>query len=99
MPVRERYSDEFTGKADDNIRSVLFAESTDNDRLRRIKRVLLRVINNELTAKQRKAIMLYYYDGMKIVQIADQLGISFQAVSALISRGRSKLFRILQYYM
>ena len=100
MPNRERYSDDFTGKADESLRAILFSDDDgDNDRIRRMKRVLAKAINTELTAKQRNAIMLYYYEGMNMVQIAERLGITFQAVSRMISRGRLRLFRVLQYYL
>lgn len=98
MPRRESYSDTFTGDADKGIRAVL-GDSSDEDGAKKLRRVLLNVINNELTPRQKEIIMLYYYKEMDIVTISKQLGITPQAVSAVMSRARLRMFRILRYYV
>ena len=60
--------------------------------------MLLKVINNELTPRQKQIIMLYYFKKIDIVRIGKELGISPQAVSAVMSRARLRMYRILQYY-
>lgn len=60
---------------------------------------MLKVINNELTTRQKEIIMLYYFRGEDTVAISENLGISPQAVSQMMSRARMKMFRILQYYI
>ncbi|MCR5602026.1 MAG: sigma-70 family RNA polymerase sigma factor [Ruminococcus sp.] len=92
------YSDSFTGEADKGIRAVLGYDDDDEDAVK-LKRVLLKVINNELTARQREIIVLYYFKNMNMVNIGKKLGITTQAVSDAITRGRRKLFMILQYYI
>ncbi|MBR1822853.1 MAG: sigma-70 family RNA polymerase sigma factor [Ruminococcus sp.] len=98
MPIRERYSDTFTGKADEGIRAIL-KESDEDDGARKLRKILLNVINNELTPRQKEIIMLYYFKRTDIVTIGKQLGISPQAVSAAMKRARLKMYRILRYYI
>lgn len=97
MPRRESYSDTFTGKADRNIRDILESGS-EEDSARKLKKLLLKVINNELTSRQKEIIVLYYFKKLDTVAIARQLGITPQAVSAVMSRARVKMYRIMQYY-
>ena len=96
MPRRESYSDTFTGEADKEIRGMLCGGDDDHSRLRR---VLLKVINNELTPRQKEIIMLYYFKDKDTTEIAELLGVSPQAVSAARARARLRLARILRYYL
>lgn len=98
MPRRESYSDTFTGKADKGIRAILESDS-EEESVCRLRRLLLNVINNELTPRQKQIIMLYYFRRVDIVRIGEQLGITPQAVSAAMSRARLRMYRILQYYL
>ena len=95
MPRYESYSDDFTGSHDERLRSLLTEE---DDTGIRIRKVLLNVINNELTARQKEIVVLYYYKNMTTVEIAAALGISQQAASAVLVRARNRIFRILRYY-
>lgn len=97
MARRERYSDTFTGKSDMNIRAVLGADSED-DGVNRLKRILLNVINNGLTPRQKEIIVLYYFKELNTVEIAERLGITPQAVSAVMSRARMRIFKTMKHY-
>jgi RNA polymerase sigma-70 factor (ECF subfamily) len=97
VPRRESYSDTFTGEADKNIREILYGR--EDSQYAQLKRILLKVINNELTPRQKEIIMLYYFKDKDTTEIAEQLGISPQAVSAARARARLRLFRVLRYYM
>lgn len=97
MARRERYSDKITGKADQSIRSLIECKSSENSILR-LKKLLLNIINNELTARQKEIIMLYYFKGIDTVTIARESGVSPQSVSAVLSRARKRLYRIMKYY-
>ena len=98
MARRESYSDTFTGKADEGIRTIL-EYGNDGDDTRKLKKLLLNVINNELTPRQKEIIVLYYFKKTDIVTIGKQLGVSPQAVSAAMKRARLRMFRILKYYI
>ncbi|MDE5834221.1 MAG: sigma-70 family RNA polymerase sigma factor [Ruminococcus sp.] len=97
MARRESYSDTYTGKADKSIRTIL-ENDDDEDSVRKLKKLLLKVINNELTPRQKEIIMLYYFREMDIIAISEQLAITPQAVSAVMSRARIRMYRIMKYY-
>lgn len=100
MSRRQTYSDTFSGDADKGIRSILCeSDGTSDEFLRRLRRVMLNVINNELTARQKEIIMLYYFKETDIVRIGKQLGISPQSVSATMKRARLKIYQIMKYYI
>ena len=50
----------------------------------------------KLPRKLREVILLYYYQGMKVNDIADALGIAQSAVSGRLKRGRDKLRNLLE---
>jgi RNA polymerase sigma-70 factor (ECF subfamily) len=95
---RETYSDSFTGKADEGIRFILEGGTKDDSKIK-LRKILLNVINNELTPRQKEIIVLYYFKNTDTVAISKLLGITPQAVSALMKRARLKMYRILQYYL
>ena len=97
MPRRESYSDTFTGEADKSIRGILGGDACSD--CARAKMILLKVINNELTPRQKEIIVLYYFQKKDIVAISRELDVTPQAVSAAMSRARLRMFRILQYYI
>lgn len=98
MSRRETYSDTFTGEADSNIRRILYGKNDENEQ-RDLKRILLKIIKNELTPRQNEIIMLYYFKDMNITEIAERLEVTPQAVSAAMARARLRMFRILRYYI
>ena len=98
MSRRRNYSETFIGKADEGIRLILEGKNGEDERSR-LRNVLLKVINNGLTPRQKEIIMLYYFHDMDMVTIGKDLGVTPQAVSAAMSRARLKLFRILRYYI
>ncbi|MDE5569287.1 MAG: sigma-70 family RNA polymerase sigma factor [Ruminococcus sp.] len=99
MAKRITYDDRFSegAKSDDFITELLGEKSGETDSIR-IKRILLNVINGELTEKQRNVVILYYFKGLNITQIAERTGITFQAVSATLARARLRIYHILKYY-
>ncbi len=100
MARRETYSDSFNGEADKGIRALLGeADDEPDGRISWLKKILLNVIKNELTPRQREIIMLYYFKEMDIVRIGSLLGITPQAVSAAMKRAHITIYRYLQYYI
>lgn len=99
MSKREAYSETFTGELDKGIRAILIGDDEEESNAQKLRRVLLKVINNELTARQREIIMLYYFKDMDIVSISRRLDITPQAVSGVMARARVRIFRVLQYYI
>lgn len=97
MSNRETYNDAFSGTVDKGIKAIL--EGKEEDDTKSLRRIMLKVINNNLTARQKEIIMLYYFKNMKLVDIGKELGITPQAVSAVIARARQRMLRILQNYI
>ncbi|HLU39744.1 MAG TPA: sigma-70 family RNA polymerase sigma factor, partial [Planctomycetota bacterium] len=57
---------------------------------------VLRACMTSLTGAQREAIALHYEHGLHCKEIAERLGISFEAVKKHLQRGRAALFRCMQ---
>ncbi|MDE5763507.1 MAG: sigma-70 family RNA polymerase sigma factor [Ruminococcus sp.] len=93
MARRSSYSDTSTGKYDDNIRRLL-GEKHEGSKLRKI---LLNIIKNELTRRQKEIIVLYYFKDMNVCEIAEMKNVTPQAVSAMIIRARKKIFDYMKY--
>jgi RNA polymerase sigma-70 factor len=56
----------------------------------------LRACLGDLTGAQRESIRLHYEHGLHCKQIAERLGVGFEAVKKHLQRGRSQLHRCLQ---
>ena len=56
--------------------------------------VLLDIYGNMLTDKQKDILDLYYNNNLSLAEIAEDVGITRQAVRDSIVKGESKLFRI-----
>ena len=54
-------------------------------------------ICEELTARQRQLIKLYYVDGKSMSDIARDLGVCVSTVSRTLERARNRLRRCLRY--
>ena len=93
---RQSYDDRFFGAADLEIEKVL---TDNNENSSRLKKILLDVISGELTERQREIVILYYFKGKNTVEIAEQYGITPQAVSGVLGRAKRRMCRILKYYV
>ena len=68
---------------------------TNQAQMQRLKRALRDVIKNDLTPRQKEMVVLYYYEGMRMPQIAQQLNRDVSTVSRTIKRARRNLRDIL----
>ena len=91
------YSDKIGGREDLGIKRILGYGNKDGN-ASRLRSILLKVINNELTPRQKEIIMLYYFKGEDVASISQRLGVSQQAVYAAMSRAKKTMFSILKYY-
>ena len=55
------------------------------------------VIRRELTPRQREVLLAHYRQGLRITQIAEQLGVSKSTVSRTLRRAEENLRRFLRY--
>ena len=63
----------------------------------RERSVVRRAVTQVLTPAQREAVVLYYYQGMTMPQIAQLQGCNKSNVSRTLKRARNNLMRVLQY--
>ena len=60
---------DFLGKEDSDINAIFSDETDENNRFATVKRILLKVIENELTERQKQIINLYYFKNMNIAEL------------------------------
>ena len=85
---------------DSKIAELSFAEDaeTNSELTAKVKKTMAKIIKNDLTPRQREIIMLYYYSGLGVSEIADKLEIAPSTVSRTIKRARDKIYKSLKYY-
>ena len=63
----------------------------------RLKRNLIRCLKEDVTARQRQALLRYYAEGLNMREIGERLGVDKSTVSRTIKRGEKRLQRCLRY--
>lgn len=72
--------------------------SSDNSKeISRLKRNLIRALQEDITPRQRQTLLLYYSDGLNMREIGERLGVDKSTVSRTIKRGERRLRRCLRY--
>lgn len=72
--------------------------STDNScQVNRLKRNLVRCLEEDVTERQRTMLTLYYAQGLNMREIGERLGVDRSTVSRTIKRGEQRLLRCLRY--
>ena len=72
--------------------------AADNSQeISRLKRNLIRALREDITEKQRQALLLYYAEGKNMREIGEAMGIDKSTVSRTIKRGERRLRRCLRY--
>ena len=72
--------------------------SLDNSKeISRLKRNLIRALQEDVTPRQRQTLLLYYSDGLNMREIGERLGVDKSTVSRTIKRGERRLRRCLRY--
>ena len=70
----------------------------DNSReISQLKRNLIHALQEDITEKQRTALLLYYGEGYTMQEIGEKLGVDKSTVSRTIKRGEKRLQRCLRY--
>lgn len=74
------------------------AMAGDNSRqVARLKHNLVRALQEDVTARQRELLLLYYGEQLNMRQIGERLGVDKSTVSRTIKRGEARLQRCLRY--
>jgi RNA polymerase sigma factor (sigma-70 family) len=68
--------------------------ATNSDKIRKMKHLLKVAMEISLTSRQRQVVQLFYFDGKKAQEIADEMHISKQAVYRLLKDSRMKIEKI-----
>ncbi len=72
--------------------------AADNSQeISRLKRNLIRCLREDVTAKQRQMLLLYYAEGKNMREIGESMGVDKSTVSRTIKRGERRLQRCLRY--
>ena len=70
----------------------------DNSReISRLKRNLIRALQEDVTPRQRQTLLMYYAQGLNMREIGEALGVDKSTVSRTIKRGELRLRRCLRY--
>ena len=72
-------------------------ENTNSSQISRLKRNLIRCIQEDVTERQRTVLLMYYSQGMNMREIGGALGVDKSTVSRTIKRGENRLRRCLRY--
>lgn len=72
--------------------------AADNSReISRLKRNLVRALQEDVTPRQRQTLLMYYGQGLNMREIGERLGVDKSTVSRTIKRGERRLQRCLRY--
>ena len=69
----------------------------NSQQMARLKRNLARALREDVTARQRQFLLLYYGERLNMRQIGEKLGVDKSTVSRTIKRGEARLRRCLRY--
>ena len=64
----------------------------------KMKSIMLKAVENDLTHRQRECITMYYFNNMKMREIAAVLSLTTPTVSRHIHAGVKKLQNVARYY-
>ena len=92
-PLTTRAS-EFQGDLTTWLRSQA---GTNDEALERLQKNLAAVIQDELTPKQQETLRLYYFEGLRLKEIAERLKVNRSTVSRNLMRAQRKLVKYLKY--
>ena len=78
--------------------STQWNNSDNSADFKKLKENLIKIIQNELTPRQRQIINLYYYHNLTTIEIAKILKINKSTVSKTKKLAIQNIKRFLQYY-
>lgn len=82
----------------DFVAQLMGEESGNGEHLQIARRALHDVLENELTSRQREVLLLYYYEGKKMPEIASQLHLNKSTVCRTIRRGKARIRQSMRFY-
>ena len=76
---------------------AVYSRQMSADNSREISRLRHNLMQEDVTEKQRKALLLYYAEGYNMREIGERMGVDKSTVSRTIKRGERRLQRCLRY--
>lgn len=74
-------------------------DENNNTEIRKIAtKALKKVIEEQLSSRQKQFIVLYYYEEMDMPAIAKMCGVNPSTVSRTLNRARQNIYKYLKYY-
>ncbi|MGI5958521.1 MAG: sigma-70 family RNA polymerase sigma factor [Massiliimalia sp.] len=73
-------------------------ESTNRLQREKLKKILLCLLRDQLTDRQRQILILHFFEQKSQAEIAKILGVNRSTVCRTLNRGMHRLQNILQYY-
>ena len=70
---------------------------TNNEQMSRLRRNLLRAIDEDLTPRQREVVSMHYFNGLSVAKIAEKLNVDRSTVSRTLARAEQNLRKMLKY--
>lgn len=74
----------------------MMSEDNSNE-LQNIRSNLVRALQEDITARQRELLLMYYDEGLNMREIGERLGVDRSTVSRTVKRGEARLRRCLRY--
>lgn len=75
----------------------IYSAGDNSESIAKMKRAVIDIMEEELTARQREAVENYYFKNMTVTEIAKQQGVNKSTVSRHLKRARIKIKKCLQY--
>ncbi|MBB6214975.1 RNA polymerase sigma factor (sigma-70 family) [Anaerosolibacter carboniphilus] len=72
-------------------------QSTNQSQIKKLKKILQKAIEMELTEKQKQILLMYYYENKNQRQIAEELSMNQSNVSRNLRQAERKLKKINEY--
>lgn len=74
------------------------SEEDNHERVEKAKKLLLFVMKEQLSPRQKQMLILYFFERKNMVEIAAMLNVNKSTVSRTIHRGLEHLKNFLKYY-
>ena len=73
------------------------SKNTNAEQIKKLKLIVRRVIEEDLTDKQKRVIQMYYFEGKKMTEIAEEMRINKSTVSRHLKLADKKFQKIKKY--
>lgn len=99
MPKQKLFLGDFTEALAGVAKYEESTSGTNELEYRKILKILPKIIEGELSERQKKCITMRYCENLSITKIAEKLNIDKSTASRHVNRAKKKLKRILCYYL